>query len=116
MLTFALTAGDFALTEKNPVLTDVSLVVATTPGSKAPGIKLKVALPSSATVPATTDADGIVQAAALATAVTGQSAIGQYSIELDAADNPGWVSNGALTLDPIDNIGLVIGYSFTPRA
>ena len=116
VLAFALTAGDFALTEKNPVLTDVSLVVATTPGSKAPGIKLKVALPSSAAVPATTDADGIVQAAALATAVTGQSAIGQYSIELDAADNPGWVSNGALTLDPIDNIGLVIGYSFTPRA
>jgi hypothetical protein len=94
----------------------VSLVVATTPGSKAPGIKLKVTLPSSAAVPATTDADGIVQAAALATAVTGQSAIGQYSIELDGADNPGWVSNGALTLDPIDNIGLVIGYSFTPRA
>jgi hypothetical protein len=115
VLTFALTAGDFALTEKNPVLTDVSLVAATTPGSKAPGIKLKVTLPSSAPVTATTDADGVVQAAALATAVTGQSAIGQYSLELDSPDNPSWVSNGALALDPIDNIGLVLGYSYTPR-
>jgi len=115
VLTCALTAGDFALTEKDPVLTDVSLVVATTPGSKAPGITLKVTLPSSAPTTATTDADGVVQAAALATAVTGQSAIGQYSLELDAADNPSWVSDGALALDPIDNIGLVLGYSYTPR-
>ena len=115
VLTCALTAGDFALTEKDPVLTDVSLVVATTPGSKAPAITLKVTLPSSAPVTATTDADGVVQAAALATAVTGQSAIGQYSLELDAADNPSWVSEGALALDPIDNIGLVLGYSYTPR-
>jgi DUF971 family protein len=116
ILTFSLTAGDFALTEKNPVLTDVSLVVATTPGSKASGVALKVTLPSSAAVTATSDADGVVQAAGLATAVTGQSAIGQYAIELDAADNPSWVSGGVLALDAIDNIGLVIGYSYTPRA
>lgn len=116
VLDFALGAGDFALTERNPVLTDASLVVATTPGSRAQGIKLKVTLPSSAVVAATTDVDGIVQTAALATAVTGQSALGAYRVELDAADNPGWVSGGTLALDAVDNIALVIGYAFTPRA
>jgi hypothetical protein len=35
---------------------------------------------------------------------------------MDAADNPSWVTNGALVLDDIDNIALVIGYSFTPRS
>jgi len=115
VLQFALGAGDFALTEKNPVITDASLVVATSPASKSQGIKLKVTLPSASAVSATTAGDGIVQTAALAGAVTGQSAIGSYQIELDAADNPGWVSNGVLALDAIDNVGLVIGYSFTPR-
>jgi len=115
VLQFALGAGDFALTEKNPVITDASLVVATSPASTSQGIKLKVTLPSASAVSATTDVDGIVQTSALAGAVTGQSAIGSYQIELDAADNPGWVSNGVLALDAIDNVGLVIGYSFTPR-
>ena len=56
-----------------------------------------------------------VAATALAPAVTGQSASGDYRIELVAADNPGWVSGGALALGEIDNIALVVGYSFTPR-
>ncbi len=116
VLDFALAASDFALTEKSPVLTDASLVVATSPSSRAPGLNLKVTLPGSSAVSAGTDADGIVQTTALASAVTGQSAIGAYRVELDAADNAGWVTNGALVLDDIDNIALVIGYSFTPRS
>ena len=115
-LDFALTGSDFALTEKNPVLTDASLVVATSPSSRAPGLKLKVTLPGSSTVSVTPDADGVVQTTALAGAVTGQSATGAYRVEMDAADNPSWVTNGALVLDDIDNIALVIGYSFTPRS
>ena len=116
VLDLALAASDFALTEKDPVLTDASLVVATSPGSRAQGVTLKVTLPGSAAVSATTDADGVVQTAALAAAVTGQSAIGAYRIELDAADNAAWVTNGALVLDDITNVALVIGYSFTPRS
>ena len=116
VLDFALAASDFALTEKSPVLTDASLVVATSPGSRAQGMTLKVTLPGSAPLSATTDADGVVQTTALASGVTGQSAIGAYRIELDAADNAGWVTNGALVLDDIDNIALVVGYSFTPRS
>ncbi len=116
VLDFSLTAGDFALTETDPVLTDASLVVATTPGSRAQGITLQVSVPTAAhPISATTDADGVVQTTALAPAVTGQSALGTYRIAMTAADNPDWVSAGAPALDDIDNIALVIGYSFTPR-
>ncbi len=115
VLEFSLGAGDFAATETKPVLTDLSLVIATTPHAKLAGIVLKVSAPGSAPASVTTAADGTVAAADLAAAVTGQSAYGAYRIELDAADNPSWVTNAALDLHDIDNIALVVGYSFTPR-
>ncbi|MCU1659768.1 MAG: hypothetical protein JWO57_4424, partial [Pseudonocardiales bacterium] len=115
VLAFSLGTGDFAMTETKPVLTDLSLVVAATPRSRVAGIKLKVTAPGAAPVVVTTGGDGTVQATDLTAAVTGQSAIGGYRIELDASDNPGWVTNGALDLGDIDNIALVVGYSFTPR-
>lgn len=116
VLAFSLKPSDFATTETNPVLIDLSLVIATTPHDRAAGIKLKVTAPGSAPVTVTTDADGVVQAADLAAAMTGRSAIGDYRIELTAPDNPSWVTGGALHLDEIDNIALVLGYSFTPRS
>jgi hypothetical protein len=115
VLGFSLTASDFAATETQPVLTDLGLVVATTPHVRSTGIVLRVTAPDSAAVTVTTDADGSVQAADLAGAVTGQSALGDYRIELTAADNPSWVTDGSLVLDEIDNVALVLGYSFTPR-
>ena len=115
VLDFALGTGDFAATETKPVLTDLSLVAATTPHAKAGGVVLTVTAPGAAPISVTTAADGTVPASALAGGVTGQSAIGRYRIELDAADNPGWVTGGALDLSAFDNIALVVGYSFTPR-
>jgi hypothetical protein len=115
-LAFSLSPSDFATTETKPVLTDLSLVVATTPTAKASGIALQVAAPGSAApVEVTTGADGTVPSADLAAAVTGQSAIGAYTIVVPSADNLGWITNGVLDLDPIDNIALVVGYHFTPR-
>ncbi|MDQ2757972.1 MAG: hypothetical protein M3Y71_15695 [Actinomycetota bacterium] len=115
VLDFSLGRGDFAVTEYQPVLTTLSLVCATTPRTRIEGIVLKVTAPGSTPVTVTTGPDGVVEAAALAGAVTGQAALGDYRIELAAADNPGWVTDGHLTLDDIDNIALVLGYSFTPR-
>ncbi|MDQ1376585.1 MAG: hypothetical protein QOE15_758, partial [Acidimicrobiaceae bacterium] len=115
ILDISLRTGDFAATETKPVLTDLSLVVAATPHAKVAGIKLAVTAPGAAPVTVTTGADGTVAAADLGAAVTGQSAIGAYRIGLAAADNPTWVTNGALDLGAIDNIALVVGYSFTPR-
>ena len=48
--------------------------------------------------------------------MTGQSALGDYRIVLDAAANPGWVTDGHLALDAIENIAVVADYTFTPRA
>ncbi len=116
VLELELGRGDFAATETRPVLTELGLVCAATPHDRVGGIVLRVTAPGAAPVAVTTTADGVVDSADLAGAVTGQSALGAYRIELTAADNPGWVTGGALDLDPIDNIALVVGYSFTPRS
>ncbi|GAA4491672.1 hypothetical protein [Microbacterium panaciterrae] len=107
---------DFSATETLPVLTGLSLVASATPATGAGGLVLTVTAPGAAPVKVTTAADGSVDATALAAAVTGQSAFGGYRIALAAADNPGRVHNGALALDDIDNIALILSYSFTPRA
>ena len=116
ILDISLTRGDFAATETNPILTDLSLVVAATPHTRVAGIKLTVTAPGKPPVAVTTGTDGTVQAADVAAAVAGQPAIGAYRIALSGTENPSWVTNGALDLGAIDNIALVVGYTYTPRS
>ncbi|WP_345801299.1 hypothetical protein AAIB33_17860 [Microbacterium sp. AZCO] len=116
VLAFSLGRTDFSATETAPVLTGLSLVASATPAAGADGLVLSVTAPGSAPVKVTTAPDGSVEATALRAAVTGQSALGDYRIEVAAADNPGRVHDGALDLDDIDNIALILSYSFTPRA
>ncbi|MGY3317468.1 Tc toxin subunit A-related protein [Arthrobacter sp. TE12232] len=116
VLDFALNRTDFSATETLPVLTGLSLVASATPAAGASGLVLTLTVPGAAPVKVTTAADGSVDATALQAAVTGQSAFGDYRIAVDAADNPGRVHAGALALDDIDNMALILGYSFTPRA
>jgi len=115
VLAFTLTQGFFPLPQRDPRLTGLSLVVATTPAGRASGIALDVSAPGQPAVPVTTAADGTVPAAALA-AAAGGSALGEYRLVLGASANPGWVSDGVLALDAIANVAVVLGYSFTPRA
>ncbi len=98
------------------MLTGLSLVASATPAAGAGGLVLRVTAPGAAAVKVTTAADGSVDATALDAAVTGQSALGDYRIAVDPADNPGRVHDGALAVDDIDNIALILSYSFTPRA
>lgn len=114
-LSFALDQGDFAAVERDPTLTGLSLIVVTSPRPIADGVVLRVSRPGGAPVTVTTAADGTVAAGDLA-ALAGASALGEYEIEVTAADNPTWVTNGRLDLDAIDNIALIVGYSFTPRS
>jgi hypothetical protein len=114
VLGFALGQGDFAAMERDPVTNGLSLLVSTTPSSRAAGVVLLVGAPGKAPVTVTTGAYGTVAADALAAAVGGP-AIGDYRVELDAADNPAWVVNGTLALDAVDNVALVLSYSFTAR-
>ena len=116
-LAFSLDRNDFSGTETDPRLAELSLVVVTTPLARSGGIKLKVSAPGKDAVTVTTAADGTVAVADLAAlAAGGGSALGAYRIELATADNPGWVTDGRLDLGAIDNIALVLSYTFTPRA
>jgi hypothetical protein len=105
----------FPRSERDPKLQSLGLFVVTTPRARRGGITLAVKAPGTATQSVTTAADGTVDAADLAN-IDGKPATGTYRIELAAADNPDWVTNGALDLDAVDNIALIVGYSFTPRA
>ncbi|WP_051378493.1 hypothetical protein [Derxia gummosa] len=117
VLAFSLDRNDFAATETEPKLAELSLVVVTTPLARAGGIKLKVGAPGKDPVAVTTAADGSVAVADLAALAAGNgTALGNYRIELPKADNPDWVKNGKLDLDAIENIALVLSYTFTPRA
>ncbi|MGK7871157.1 hypothetical protein [Falsiroseomonas sp. E2-1-a20] len=115
VLDLTLGRGDFAATETDPMLSEVSLIVTATPRARAGGLVLQVAAPGTPTVSVTTAADGTVAVTDL-TAAVGGTALGDYRVELRAADNPSWVTGGKLDLSGIDNIALVLGYSFTPRS
>lgn len=117
-LGFALRASDFRRNETSPIITSIGVLVATD-GSVAPsGLNVALATPTQAAVTAQTDAAGaFVSAAGNAWApLAAGSAVGNYAISINAADNPGLVVDGQLTLTPIVNIALILGYSYTPRS
>lgn len=115
ILEVTLDQSAFSSTERNPVLKGLSLIATTTPAARADGIVLEVTAPGKAPVTVTTLADGTVDATALAAAVGGE-ARGDYRIAVPPAQNPTWFAAGQPALDEIDNIALVLDYTFTPRA
>jgi hypothetical protein len=118
-LDLSLAASDFPYDQRAPVLTDIGVQVATDRTVPAAGLKVALATPAhAATVMATLDANGGFSSAATNAwaPLVGGTAIGDYALVITAADNPTLVKNGALVLAPVITIGLLIGYSFTPRA
>ena len=114
VLDFQLDRSDFPAYETDPQIIGLSLLVVTTPAARRQGVKLRLTAPGKAEVSGTSNAAGIIAGGSLSGAVGG-NALGAYQVKLDANDNPGWVSNGALALDAIENIALVLEYAFTPR-
>lgn len=114
VLAFSLGRADLPPTETEPTLTGLGLIVVTTPRTRAEGLVLRVTAPGSTPVTGTVAADGTVPADALA-ATAGAKVLGDWRIELSAADNPGWVQDGALALDPLDNLSVLLSYAFAPR-
>lgn len=115
VLSFSLAQSFFPLTEQAPQLQGVSLLVVAAPAARQQGIRLNVTAPGKSAVAVTTQADGSVPSSDL-TAADGGSALGDWTLELNAADNPSWVIGGALALDPIVNMSLLLSYEFTPRS
>jgi hypothetical protein len=115
VLTFELDPSWFARSERDPKMLSVGLLAVTTPPARRDGIVLQVKAPGTAAAKVTTSADGTVDAAKLG-GVAGKPATGAFRIELNAADNPAWVTPpGNLDLEAIDNLAVILGYSFTPR-
>lgn len=109
---------DFASNETNPILTDVGVVVAVDGASSPQGIVVRLSTPAKTGVSATSDANGLIDSGAAGSPwspLSGGSAIGDYVLTVEVADNPALVKNGKLDLSPIKNVALVIEYSFTPK-
>jgi hypothetical protein len=117
-LTMPLAATDFPLNQTSPVITAVSLLIASTPGSAASGITLALTAPGKAAATGVTDANGIITSQGVGSpwaGVVGGSALGDWVISLTAAANPALAPKGTLDLSAISNLTLVLDYTFTPR-
>jgi hypothetical protein len=117
-LSIDLKATDFRFNETKPVLTSVGVLVATDGSIPPSALKIGLATPSHAAIVAQTDASGIINSdgASPWAPLAAGTAVGAYNLKMTAADNPTLVKNGKLTLTPIVNIGLILGYNFTPKA
>ena len=117
-LAISLKASDFKTNETKPVLDDVGVVVATDGSVPSSGIALELSTPGHPGVLAVTDADGKIDSGSPGSAwvvLLQGTAVGDYVITVDAANNPALVKNGVLDLSPIVNIANLLGYTFTPK-
>ena len=114
----SLRVNDFRFNETDPILTSLGAVLVTD-GTVAPsGLTIGLSTPGQAPQTAVTDAGGAIDSGGGSPAwqtLAGNTALGDYVLTMNAADNPTLVKNGALDLSAIVNIALIIGYSFTPR-
>lgn len=118
VLTLKLGKPDFRQNETDPQLTNIGVVIVTDGSKPAGDIVIRLTGPSGTPANDKTDASGQIESAAgsaWAPLATG-SALGEYAIEIRAADNPDWVTDGALNVAAIANVALVIGYRYTPRS
>jgi hypothetical protein len=115
MLTLTLAAADFPLSQQNPVVTSAGILVV----PKRSGLALHLSTPGHASAASPTNADGLVSTTlpgSTLTGLTGGSALGDYVIQVKAAENPALVHSGKLDLSGIANLVLLLGYTYTPRA
>jgi hypothetical protein len=117
-LTLTLQASDFRNNESQPALNNVGILIATDGSVPAGNIKVSLATPAHAAIAGVTDNTGSISTgtgSAWNPLATG-SALGTYTLTLQAADNPQFVKNGQLVLSPILNVVLFTEYTFVPRA
>jgi hypothetical protein len=117
-LTVTLGPKDFRHNQTKPALTSVGVLLVTDGSVPAGGVTLSLSTPTKAAVKAKTDATGAISSTTTAAwgPLVGATALGDYVLTLAAADNPALVKNNKLTLTPIANIALILGFTFTPRA
>jgi hypothetical protein len=104
----------FPANQLDPTVSMIGLLVVTTPPGRREAIVLRLSAPEQDPVITTTDEGGAAPAGELE-ALKGGSVFGDWKIELRADDNPTWVENGKLHVNSIQNVALILGYSFTSR-
>jgi hypothetical protein len=116
-LDFTLRQRDFRGNETKPMITSIGLSVATD-GTVPPGnLKVGLATPTQAEVVGTTDATGsIISDTGVWVPLASGTALGNFKLTMTAANNPQLVKDGVLSLSPITNLVVMLGYSFTPKA
>jgi hypothetical protein len=118
-LNISLRVHDFPSNQTKPVLTDIGILIATDGTVPPAGLKVDLTTPTAGPVTGTADANGGISSGDAASpwaAMASGTAIGGYTVALTEANNPALVINGQFTLKPIINIGLILGYSFTPKS
>jgi len=118
-MTLALSTADFPLNQTTPIVTAVSLLVNMATGTSEQGIAISITPPGKSTAAGTTDDTGTITSQGTGSpwaGVTGGSALGDWVIALPAASNPTLAPGGVLNLSALQNLVLVLDYSFTPRS
>jgi hypothetical protein len=118
VLSFRQSAQDFASNETRPVITGIGIAL-TTDGTVSPqGLVVRLKTPGKTEASAAANANGFIDSATAGSAwasLVGNTALGDYTITMAAADNPALVTGGNLNLSPIVNIALVLSYRFSPK-
>ncbi|MGP0028117.1 MAG: hypothetical protein ACLPKE_32900 [Streptosporangiaceae bacterium] len=118
-LTLPLSSADFPLNQTSPAITAVSLLVNMAPGTSEQGITISITPPGKSAASGVTGSGGTITSQGTGSpwaGVTGGSALGNWVISLSAASNPGLAPGGVLNLSALQNLVLVLDYSFTPRS
>jgi hypothetical protein len=118
-LTLSLSAGDFALNQTAPTVTAVGLLMSMAAGTSAAGITISLTAPGKTAVTGVTDSTGAISSQTTASPwapAAGGSALGDWVITLPIASNPTLAPGGVLNLSALNNMVLVLDYSFTPRS
>ena len=111
-LRFTLRRADFPANQTAPRLDSVGVLLATDGSVPAGGLHVGLTTPGKPRAVAVTDAAGAVDSFA---GLVGDTALGDYVIDLSAADDPVLAPGGTLELGPMVNVVLLFDYSFTPR-
>lgn len=117
-LTLDLAATDFPFNQTAPVVTAAGVLLTATAPSALAGVTISLATPGKGAASAATGAGGAVgsQANPALAGLTGGSALGAWTIEINAAENPGLAPGGRLDLSAFSNLTLLFEYTFTPRS
>lgn len=118
-LTLTLSSADFPLNQTAPTITAVSLLVNMAPGPSEQGITISITPPGKSAASGVTGSGGTITSQGTGSpwaGVTGGSALGNWVLSLPAASNPSLAPGGVLNLSALQNLVLVLDYSFTPRS